>query len=359
MSLRTSTAYKISMFVFFLAVVTLKLALIHSMYSDNGTLDQLENDLSSLLDTIFYILLCHFILRSYIKLKVNNHPVTIRLLVNLLFVLLSVSLINAEFVVWLHSFDYFSNSNGSEFVLVNDQGDVDAKVDKQLTWWLMTFNAFVAYLFWIFVYIAWHLQSSRKEMQKQMHQVQLQQLTNQLSPHFLFNSLNSIRALIYEDKDKAADTVTQLSELFRTHLQAHLKPKSSLDEEWQICHRYLSLEKIRLEERLILNVDIDKNLNNQRLPTLTLLTLIENAIKHGISPSRRGGFINIQAKATSNQKWCLTICNSVDGLSTQEGTNTGLVNVQKRLQYMFAEDHIFKKSTTNNEFTILMELPLA
>jgi LytS/YehU family sensor histidine kinase len=171
-------------------------------------------------------------------------------------------------------------------------------------------------------------------MQLQLEESRLQQLTNQLSPHFLFNAFNSIRALIFEDPQKAADTVTQLSELFRTHLQAHLRPLSTLQDEWQIAQCYLAIEQVRLEQRLQLDCQFDSALWSAKIPTLSLLTLIENAIKHGISPNSQSGYLRVCSQKLSKQHWQLQISNSFRFSSQQGSTQTGLVNLQQRLALM-------------------------
>jgi LytS/YehU family sensor histidine kinase len=192
------------------------------------------------------------------------------------------------------------------------------------------FNQTVIFWLWALAYVFWGTLVSKRQMQKQMHQAQLQQLTNQLNPHFLFNALNSIRALIYEDQDKAAATVTQLSELFRFHLQAHLKPLSTLADEWQIASQYLQIEQVRLEQRLQLELQFDEQLWQQKLPTLSLLTLVENAIKHGIAPLPQGGRLWIKSRPVANG-WQLIVGNSCAGISSTHGTRTGLKNLRQRL----------------------------
>jgi hypothetical protein len=190
------------------------------------------------------------------------------------------------------------------------------------------------YLLWTLAYVLWQNWQARKDLQQQMQQAQLQQLTNQLSPHFLFNAFNSIRALIFEDQQKAADTVTRLSELFRFHLQAHLQPESTLEQEWQLTEQYLAIEQVRLEQRLILKCDIDTRLWQKKLPTLSLLTLVENAIKHGIAPNTAVGELGITAHLQTHG-WYLQVSNSVQANTTQAGTGTGLSNLRARMRLMY------------------------
>ncbi|MDP2560493.1 sensor histidine kinase [Psychrobium sp. 1_MG-2023] len=254
--------------------------------------------------------------------------------------------------------EVFKFSDVSEMQFINDDGALDFKLSQFDAYIIAFFNCYSILFVWSVVYLFWLQHLSRVKMKKQMHQAQIQQLTNQLNPHFLFNAFNSIRALIYEDQDKAADTVTQLSELFRTHLQAHLKAQSTLADEWQVATRYLAIESIRLEERLRLSVELDDELLQQNMPTLTLLTLVENAIKHGVSPNSEGGTISVVAAKESSSKWRLSVINSVKAQSQADGTQTGIVNIKKRLTLMFGSAFTWQQTQQDNQFIVEMELPL-
>jgi two-component system sensor histidine kinase AlgZ len=309
----------------------------------------------TIIDTTWLFIITHFFIRSFQKIFMLNNALTTRIMLRFLTFLLVVTCI------------YLAGSFGIEklaiFELIdpnNSKVDV-SKVEMsklELSIWAI-FNTYITFIGWSIVYLFWHQQINRKKMQKEMHQAQIQQLTNQLNPHFLFNAFNSIRALIYEDKDKAADTVTQLSELFRTHLQAHLKAQSTLEDEWQVSSRYLAIESIRLEERLQLKVDIDDELLKQHLPTLTLLTLVENAIKHGISPNSEAGIINVRAIKINDKCWQLSVGNSVNKESKADGTNTGMKNVKQRMELMFGRKYHWQQSKTDNYFEVKMECPIA
>ncbi len=222
------------------------------------------------------------------------------------------------------------------------------------------FNLTVTCWVWSLAYVVWHNQLAKRRMQREMHQAQLQQLTNQLNPHFLFNALNSIRALIFEDQHKAADAVTRLSELFRVHLQAHLRPLSTLAEEWQLASHYLEIEQIRFEQRLRVETDFADSLWQQKLPTLSLLTLIENAVKHGIAQCPQGGVISITSRVNGAGKtpgWQLQVCNTAPagGTSQASGTGTGLSNTRHRLQLMAARNQL-QFSQQDNLVCVCMEL---
>ncbi len=283
------------------------------------------------LDTSLMALFCHFLIRPYLKLELlpqgryGTNLFGFLLYSLLLGQLLMFISLNLADLTPLKELDLrhmsVQKTNGETMKL---------EIGLPILQLIGGFNQAVMFWLWALAYVFWGTLVSKRQMQKQMHQAQLQQLTNQLNPHFLFNALNSIRALIYEDQDKAAATVTQLSELFRFHLQAHLKPLSTLADEWQIASQYLQIEQVRLEQRLQLDLQFDEQLWQQKLPTLSLLTLVENAIKHGIAPLPQGGRLWIKSRPVANG-WQLIVGNSCAGLSNAHGTRTGLKNLRQRL----------------------------
>jgi len=292
------------------------------------------------LDTSLMALFCHFLIRPYLKLKLlpqgryGSNLISFMLYTLLLGQLLMFLSLNIADVTPLKEVDLrhmsVQKANGETMKL---------EIGLPILQLIGGFNQTVIFWLWALAYVFWGTLVSKRQMQKQMHQAQLQQLTNQLNPHFLFNALNSIRALIYEDQDKAAATVTQLSELFRFHLQAHLKPLSTLADEWQITSQYLQIEQVRLEQRLQLDLQFDEQLWQQKLPTLSLLTLVENAIKHGIAPLPQGGRLWIKSRPVA-AGWQLIVGNSCAGLSNAHGTRTGLKNLRQRLALLPGRHHL-------------------
>ncbi len=318
---------------------------------------QLNAFLLALLDTAVFFFITHTMLRSYLKINLINTPVSLHKITYLLGYLLLLSIFGNLLSYFIGKIEFFEFSDVMSLYVANDLGETKFEFSLFYIYLSAVLNVFFLLLGWAIIYLFWIQQINRKKQQKEMHQAQLQQLTNQLNPHFLFNAFNSIRALIYEDRDKAADTVTLLSELFRTHLKAHVNTKSSLTDELEVSSNYLAIEKIRLEDRLQLNITIDPQLNAQTLPTLTLLTLVENAIKHGISPNREAGYIDISASLIAKKNWLLKISNSVNAISTEDGTRTGQKNVKKRLRLMFGEQYQWRQMQKNGVYSVEMELP--
>ncbi|MGL4632764.1 MAG: sensor histidine kinase [Leadbetterella sp.] len=168
-------------------------------------------------------------------------------------------------------------------------------------------------------------------------------LRAQLNPHFIFNALNSIRALIFEDPQKAQLGITQLSNILRGSLVADRKSTVSLKEELATIENYLELEKIRYEWRLQINWSIDPNSLSVQIPPMILHTLAENAIKHGIQKANRWGFVEIKTRIDGS-KLILMIRNT-GTLTKTENTSIeggfGLENTKKRLQLLYGNKSSF------------------
>lgn len=306
---------------------------------------------------IFFIS-CHFFIRPYLKLKLlPQNRFGWNLLLFLSFAV-ALGLVMIMLVMQLAKLSPFGNFDFSN-INIQHPDDAQKNMTMNITAPTMIFmgaiNMTLMYSIWSLAYLFWHTLVSKRQIQRQMREAQMQQLTNQLNPHFLFNALNSIRALIFEDQHKAAHTLTQLSELFRVHLQSHLKPLSTLEDEWHIAQRYLEIEQVRLEQRLQLELEFDDSLWQQQLPTLTLLTLVENAIKHGINPNQKPGTIEIVSRRLDKNHWQLSVTNSLDAESNAQGTHTGLANLQQRLQLLSPLHKLsYRKST--ERFEVSMEL---
>lgn len=131
-------------------------------------------------------------------------------------------------------------------------------------------------------------------------ELELKTIKSHINPHFIFNALNSIRALIDENPNRARDAVTGLSKLLRSSMQSEHLETVSLEEEMGIVRDYLALEHIRFEDRLRVEMHIDEATLDLRVPPMMVQTLVENAIKHGVSQSVFGGNIDIRSRLTQD-----------------------------------------------------------
>ncbi len=207
------------------------------------------------------------------------------------------------------------------------------------------FNVFVFttthFLTWIAIYFWITLQ--RHKYRVELHQAQLigdlrsaqlRLLMSQLNPHFLFNSLNGVRALIVDEPAKAQDAVTKLARMLRYTLTWSDEEQVTLRHELEMVDDYLALEALRLAERLEVAREIDPNVADTRIPVMLLQTLIENAIKHGIAALRQGGTLRIAAKADNGQL-LLTVENPRPEGGSPSTTGIGLRNCSERLRLLY------------------------
>lgn len=177
------------------------------------------------------------------------------------------------------------------------------------------------------------------------HQAQLKMLRYQLNPHFLFNTLNAISTLVLEGRSREAnDMVTRLSTFLRHSLDRDPKQKVTLQRELEAINLYLGIEKIRFDERLRLDFDIDPAAEQALVPSLILQPLIENALKYAIACSESGGTIKVGANIIDDDL-CLTVCDDGPGApelveATKTGrSGVGLANTRERLEVLYGPKH--------------------
>jgi len=190
-----------------------------------------------------------------------------------------------------------------------------------------------------------------EKLRREALQSQFESLKNQLSPHFLFNSLTALKTLIREAPDTAQNYVTNLSRALRYTLQSNEKQLVTLQEEMVFMDSYLYLIKLRFDTNFSVNCEIKEEYSLFRLPPLTIQTLVENAIKHNEISKERPLLINIMT--TDNVK--LAVWNIIqEKLTEEEGTGIGLTNLSKQFQLLTGEDITI--SNQNNQFRV--EVPL-
>lgn len=201
------------------------------------------------------------------------------------------------------------------------------------------------YLVWTLVYFMYHYIESYNESLKfeaAFHEMQLRHLKSQLNPHFIFNALNSIRALVDEDPVKSKTAITQLSNLLRNSLVGDRKRLTRINDEIQTVRDYLELETIRFEERLRTKIELHPDTNQFEIPPMMLQTLVENGIKHGISTLKEGGLIEIKTDVKDHYL-TVQIRNSgryVNG-KKKNGSGFGLANTIKRLDLIYGKQATF------------------
>jgi LytS/YehU family sensor histidine kinase len=199
---------------------------------------------------------------------------------------------------------------------------------------------------------------SREEITKTMvRDAELQKIQMQLQPHFLFNSLNSINAMIGLRPDEAKQMVQQLSDFLRLTLKRSDEHWITLEEEWNYLKLYLSIEKVRFGYRLEVNHHFNEELMNWPMPTLLLQPLVENAIKFGLYGTTDKVTIDISGM-TENDLLKLTVTNPYEkDMQPPQGSGFGLSGLTRRLYLLFARNDLLEVSNTENIFTVVLKIP--
>jgi len=206
------------------------------------------------------------------------------------------------------------------------------------------------FLAWSAFYIATQAQAQALGAQRRLadaesaaQAAQVRALRYQVNPHFLFNTLNSLSSLMMTGRaDRAEAMLLALSTFFRSSLSLDPSADVSLAEEIDLQRLYLDIEKARFPDRLHVEIDVPETLEQARLPALILQPIVENAIKYGVSKSRKAVVVRIAARHLDNHRMVLEISNRLkhggnDELpaATHEGTGVGLSNVCQRLEARF------------------------
>lgn len=189
-----------------------------------------------------------------------------------------------------------------------------------------------------------------EQLQAENIRNQYEMLKNQLNPHMLFNSLNTLRSLVRENQEKAQDYIQELSRVLRYTLQSNEFQSVSLREEMEFASAYIFLLKMRFENNLQFDIRIDRSLEEYRLPPMAVQVLIENAVKHNEISNRKPLTIHIETDVQGS----LCVSNNIQPKWTATpGTGIGLVNLAKRYRLLFKQDI---QITEDKEFSVCIPL---
>lgn len=295
------------------------------------------------LQIIYYIATTHLFRLLIIKRKWLNLKLP-RLIPRLIMITLLLSGLNYAYLLIVESMT--TGINKADFLLVTISINI-------LGYW-------VVYFIWTIFYFTFHYvdrYNKSIKVEAEAREAELNNLKAQLNPHFIFNALNSIRALVDENPSKSKESITQLSHILRNSLTGDRKKLIPFTEELKTVMDYLALESIRYEERLKIGFDIDRNSGEFLVPPLMLQTLVENGIKHGISNLKTGGMINI---GTTVKKKHLTLEIRNSGQLAKENKRSlgfGLENTRKRLELLYQGEASFSIKNENSE-TVLTKISI-
>ena len=234
---------------------------------------------------------------------------------------------------------------------------------KSFSFWQDTVNFSALFLLWSILYFAvntfenWKREEiNNLELRAAKTEIELNSFKAQMNPHFMFNSMNSIRALVDENPDKAKQAITMLSGLLRNNLTLGKNQTIPLRDELDLVDKYLSLEKIRFEERLVVKMQIAPETLMIEFPPFMLQTLVENAIKHGINKLKEGGEISLTCKLIE-EKLHISIHDNGPKFDTEYQAGYGLQSTFDKLNLLYADR--FEVNINNGTYKeVLIILPL-
>lgn len=277
--------------------------------------------------------------------------------------LIHILLANFYTVLWLGTYyGILFLVHGSQLhSMFNVQETIGWQYPSGITFYLMVAGAYYSLIYYREIKTK---EINEDKLQMLLKDTQFQALKNQLNPHFLFNSLNSVNALIKSDPDKARSMLVKLSDLLRLSLNNQADSFVPLERELEFAHVYLDIEKIRLADRLEYRETISDSSNDIILPVMILQPLIENSIKHGIAPSSKKGFIELEIM-TEKERLIISVSNSISSQadlnqnSNSKNNGLGLNNLEKRLETLYGSKYSFSSGKkAENHYGVELKIPL-
>jgi two-component system, LytTR family, sensor kinase len=202
---------------------------------------------------------------------------------------------------------------------------------------------------WILLYYFYHyIEKSRRQqvdtlkLESLVKELELKTIKSHINPHFIFNALNSIRALIDENPNRARNAITELSNILRSSMQAEKLETVPFEKELNIVKDYLALEYIRFEDRLRIEYQIDEDTLDQPVPPMMLQTLVENAIKHGIGKQISGGVVKVISDFKNDFHELIVLNSGSLNGGHINGDGFGLSSTKNRLHLLFGEKANFE-----------------
>ncbi|MEQ8581861.1 MAG: histidine kinase [Marinoscillum sp.] len=296
-----------------------------------ATVQQLDMTqiVGEVVQVLFYIFSTHLL--RYIVIHfgwLNDHWV--KLIPRLLSVILVLSLMNYSLLL--------------TYSLLS--GELTGRDFLPFTILLNVFGPMIIYFIWAMIYFTFHYferYNKGLKYEAAAKEIELRNLRSQLNPHFIFNALNSIRALVDENPAKSKNAITQLSNILRNSLTVDRQRLVTFSEEMEMVRDYLALETIRYEERLRIEFNIDPKSTEYLIPPLMVQTLVENGIKHGISTLKNGGKVEIFSRV-DNENLFIQIRNTgqYSNGEPRKKSGFGINNTRKRLELIYGDQASFR-----------------
>lgn len=286
------------------------------------------------LDATIGFVVTHLMRMLYLATRVRNLPIN-QQIVYVVISTLFFAFLWAFTVVWTESLLGWEMQQMQEYSIIN----------KTIR---TSLGCFLFLAIWNLIYFAYHfVMKSRQEqldkirLESMVKELELKTIKAHINPHFIFNALNSIRALVDENPGRARTAITELSNILRSSMQAEKAETTPLEKELNIVKDYLALEHIRFEDRLTVEYEIDEDTLDQPVPPMMLQTLVENAIKHGISKQVNGGRIRIISDFRDNHhELIVQNTGKLNGSYNHDGF--GLASTQNRLKLLYGSKARFE-----------------
>jgi len=246
--------------------------------------------------------------------------------------------------------------------IFSDQTEIQDFLWESVTWRYL--NGFLMYIVLILFYYLnsyyTHIQKKQKmenDLLRTLKDTEINLLRSKLNPHFLFNSLNSLHALIQIQPENASEMLLELSDYLRFSLNQDYKKLIPIEDEMSNLERYLDIEKMRFGNKIQFEKEWEGQCDQMKIPALILQPLLENAIKYGLQGNIEQVHISLKCYQEQNQLY-IEIQNNFDDKSAQrKGSGTGLYTVRKRLEILFKQYHLFKVEKKNAIFRVRLIIP--
>ncbi len=266
---------------------------------------------------------------------------------------LCASFLNIEAIIGVEKLDSSIQLLRSDEQELLARSSVSYGVNKLVLILSNGFSYFVLFFIWNLIYFMYHyVTKSRKQqldtlrLESLVKELELKTIKAHINPHFIFNSLNSIRALVDENPQRARRAVTELSNILRSSMQSEKLETVPFEKELYIVKDYLALENMRFEDRLKVEYHIDEDTLDQPVPPMMLQTLVENAIKHGISKQISGGVVKVISDFKDNyHELVVENTGQLNGSVNAEGF--GLSSTTNRLNLLYGDKAKFEIKQIN------------
>ncbi|MFT3903545.1 MAG: histidine kinase [Niabella sp.] len=237
-------------------------------------------------------------------------------------------------IMELNLFKFFHLFSAKQYDNILKRGDAVIILSNTFSWVLY-------FAIWNLIYLIYHYLTDYQNQQIQtlqlkslVKELELKTIKSHINPHFIFNSLNSIRAMVDENPERAREAITELSHILRSSINLDKNESIALKDELALVKDYLALEQMRFEDRLSVKYDIAPATLEKNVPPMMLQTLVENAIKHGIGQQVQGGNVSVSASIADDM---LELCVENTGIldTVKEVQGFGIRSIKERLRLLY------------------------